>query len=134
VARSAQAVLLPGAAGRGQVLNRLGVDCVTLANNHALDFGAEALVDTFEHLGTAGIKCVGAGRNLEDARKPAVLEVDGFRLAVLGFSDHPREFAAEQDAPGIGYADLRHGPDWLLAAIVAIDADTVLVSRTGGRT
>jgi poly-gamma-glutamate capsule biosynthesis protein CapA/YwtB (metallophosphatase superfamily) len=36
-----------------EVLRRLGVDCVTLANNHALDFGAEALLDTFEHLRTA---------------------------------------------------------------------------------
>lgn len=33
-----------------QVLQTLGVDCVTLANNHALDYGTQALLDTFEHL------------------------------------------------------------------------------------
>jgi poly-gamma-glutamate synthesis protein (capsule biosynthesis protein) len=115
-----------------EVLNRLGVDCVTLANNHALDFGAEALLDTFEHLKTAGIKWVGAGRNLEEARAPAVLEVDGYRLAVLGCSDHPSEFAAQPDAPGIAYADLRRGPDWLPEAIAALDADAVLVSPHWG--
>jgi poly-gamma-glutamate capsule biosynthesis protein CapA/YwtB (metallophosphatase superfamily) len=115
-----------------EVLNRLGVDCVTLANNHALDFGAEALLDTFEHLEAAGIAWVGAGRSLEEARKPAVLEVDGFRLAVLGCSDHPPEFAAKPNAPGIAYADLRRGPDWLPPAIAALDADAVLVSPHWG--
>ena len=43
-----------------ETLRRLGVSCVTLANNHALDFGAEALLDTFEHLRAAGIDWVGA--------------------------------------------------------------------------
>src|SRR5581483_7498006 len=38
-----------------EALVQLGVDCVTLANNHALDFGACALLDTFEHLDAAGI-------------------------------------------------------------------------------
>jgi poly-gamma-glutamate capsule biosynthesis protein CapA/YwtB (metallophosphatase superfamily) len=110
-----------------EVLNQLGVDCVTLANNHALDFGAEALLDTFEHLETAGIKWVGAGRNLEEARRPAVLDADGFRLAVLGGSDHPAEFAARPDSPGIAY-----GLDWLAAAIDGLDADAVLVTPHWG--
>ena len=110
-----------------EVLNRLGVDCVTLANNHALDFGAEALLDTFEHLETAGIKWVGAGRNLEEARRPAVLDSDGFRLAVLGGSDHPAEFAARPGSPGIAY-----GLDWLASAIDGLDADAVLVTPHWG--
>jgi poly-gamma-glutamate capsule biosynthesis protein CapA/YwtB (metallophosphatase superfamily) len=110
-----------------EVLNRLGVDCATLANNHALDFGTEALLDTFEHLETAGIKWVGAGRNLEEARRPAVLDADGFRLAVLGGSDHPAEFAAPPDSPGIAY-----GLDWLAAAIDGVDADAVLVTPHWG--
>jgi poly-gamma-glutamate capsule biosynthesis protein CapA/YwtB (metallophosphatase superfamily) len=110
-----------------EVLNRLGVDCVTLANNHALDFGAEALLDTFEHLASAGIKCVGAGRNLDEAQRPAVLDAEGFRLAVLGGSDHPAEFAARPDSPGIAY-----GLDWLAAAIDGLDADAVLVTPHWG--
>jgi poly-gamma-glutamate synthesis protein (capsule biosynthesis protein) len=110
-----------------EVLNRLGVDCATLANNHALDFGTEALLDTFEQLETAGIKWVGAGRNLEEARRPAVLDADGFRLAVLGGSDHPAEFAARPDSPGIAY-----GLDWLAAAIDGLDADAVLVTPHWG--
>ena len=114
------------------VLARLGVDCVTLANNHALDYGTDALLDTFEHLRSAGIAWVGAGPTRADARAPAVLEAKGLRLAVLGCSDHPAGFAATDDAPGIAYADLRHGPDWLLAAITALDADVVLVTPHWG--
>jgi poly-gamma-glutamate capsule biosynthesis protein CapA/YwtB (metallophosphatase superfamily) len=110
-----------------EVLNRLGVDCVTLANNHALDFGAEALLDTLEHLETAGIKWVGAGRDLDEARRPAVLDADGFRLAVLGGSDHPAAFAARPDSPGIAY-----GLDWLAAAMNGLDADAVLVTPHWG--
>jgi poly-gamma-glutamate capsule biosynthesis protein CapA/YwtB (metallophosphatase superfamily) len=110
-----------------EVLNRLGVDCVTLGNNHALDFGAEALLDTLEHLAEAGIKWVGAGRDLDEARRPAVLDANGFRLAVLGGSDHPAAFAARPDSPGIAY-----GLDWLAAAMNGLDADAVLVTPHWG--
>jgi poly-gamma-glutamate capsule biosynthesis protein CapA/YwtB (metallophosphatase superfamily) len=110
-----------------EVLTRLGVDCVTLANNHALDFGPEALLDTLEHLSSAGIAAVGAGSNVEEARRPAILEADGFRLAVLGCSDHPPEFAAAADSPGIAF-----GLDWVETAIAGLDADAVLVTPHWG--
>jgi Bacterial capsule synthesis protein PGA_cap len=61
-----------------------------------------------------------------------VLEANGFRLAVLSCSDHPQDFEAKLDAPGIAYADLRRGPDWLPEAIAALDADVVLVSPHWG--
>ena len=54
-----------------------------------------------------------------------MLEVDGRRLATVGCSDHPREFAAGPDTPGIAYADFRRGADWLPAAIAQVDADAV---------
>src|SRR5207244_9711522 len=88
-------------------LAHLGVDCVTLANNHALDFGPQALLDTFDHLRAAGIACVGAGPDAAAARAPVVLEARGFRLAVVAASDHPAESAAAEDQPGIAFADLR---------------------------
>ena len=44
-----------------ELLVLLGTDCVTLANNHALDYGFDALVDTLDHLAAAGIATVGAG-------------------------------------------------------------------------
>ena len=105
-----------------QVLHRLGVACVTLANNHALDFGAEALLETFEHLQSAGVAWAGAGANRELARRPALIERDGFRLAVFGCSDHPEDYAATPSSPGIAY-----GLDWLPEAIACTEADAVLV-------
>jgi poly-gamma-glutamate capsule biosynthesis protein CapA/YwtB (metallophosphatase superfamily) len=117
-----------------EILVRLGVDCVTLANNHALDFGADALLDTFEHLHAAGIAWVGAGASMEEARAPVVLERSGFRLAVVGVSDHPGDYAVSEERPGIDFADLRHEPPpgWLLEAIGATHADAVLVTPHWG--
>ena len=110
-----------------ETLRRLGVSCVTLANNHALDFGAEALLDTFEHLRAAGIDWVGAGADRERAQAPVVFERDGLRLAVFGCSDHPAAYAAGADSPGIAY-----GLEWLPRAMERVDADVVLVTPHWG--
>jgi poly-gamma-glutamate capsule biosynthesis protein CapA/YwtB (metallophosphatase superfamily) len=116
-----------------ELLVHLGVDCVTLANNHALDFGADALLDTFEHLRGAGIAWVGAGSDVEAARAPVVLTSDGFRLGVVAASDHPDDYAAGPGQPGIAYADLRRGvPDWLRSAVRDLGADAVLVTPHWG--
>lgn len=61
----------------------LGVDIVSLANNHAYDFGEEALLDTFTTLENAGIPYVGAGRNIEEARKPVYFIANGIKIAVV---------------------------------------------------
>jgi poly-gamma-glutamate capsule biosynthesis protein CapA/YwtB (metallophosphatase superfamily) len=116
-----------------ELLAELGVDCVTLANNHALDYGEEALLDTFEHLRSAGIPWVGAGETLERAREQKVLTARGFRLSVLALSDHPAEFAAGPDQPGIAFADLRREvPAWVTDAVRGHDADAVLVAPHWG--
>jgi poly-gamma-glutamate synthesis protein (capsule biosynthesis protein) len=117
-----------------ETLAHLGVDCVTLANNHALDFGPEALLDTFVHLEAAGIAWVGAGADLAHARAPVVLEAGGFRLAAVGFADYPAEYAAAEGVPGIAHVDLRDEglPRWLLDAICGADADATLVTPHWG--
>ena len=116
-----------------EVLQGLGVDCVTLANNHALDFGEEALVDTLDHLSAAGIAAVGAGRDERLSRAPTILTSDGFRLAVVAVTDHPSDFAAGPDRPGAAFADLRRGvPRWVTETIRGVDADAVLVTPHWG--
>jgi poly-gamma-glutamate capsule biosynthesis protein CapA/YwtB (metallophosphatase superfamily) len=110
-----------------EVLTRLGVDCVTLANNHALDYGADALLDTLAHLRAAGIAYVGAGVDVAAARAPVTLQAGGFRLAVLGCADHPQEYAAGPAAPGIAY-----GLDWVGQALRDAEADAVLVTPHWG--
>lgn len=115
------------------LLRHLGVGCVTLANNHALDYGPVALLDTVEHLAAAGIAAVGAGRDVAAARAPAVLECAGIRVAVLGVTDHPADFAATVDRPGVAHADLRRGvPGWIDDAIASVDADVVVVTPHWG--
>ena len=118
-----------------ETLVHLGVDCVTLANNHALDFGTPALLDTLDHLGRAGIAAVGAGPDAGRARRPAVLQAGGFRLAVLGVTDHPADFAAGPGRPGVAWADLASGvPGWLADAVrdAGAGADAVLVTPHWG--
>jgi poly-gamma-glutamate capsule biosynthesis protein CapA/YwtB (metallophosphatase superfamily) len=118
-----------------EALAHLGVSCVTLANNHALDFGEEALLDTFAHLAAVGIAWVGAGPDEERARAPAVLKAGGFRLGVVGLTDHPEDFAAGPDRPGTAFAGLDRGvPGWVPEAIRSIGerSDAVLVTPHWG--
>lgn len=61
----------------------LGVDIVSLANNHAYDFGEDALLDTFTTLENAGIPYVGAGRNIGEARKPVYFIANDIKIAVV---------------------------------------------------
>jgi poly-gamma-glutamate capsule biosynthesis protein CapA/YwtB (metallophosphatase superfamily) len=93
-----------------EVLHHLGVDCVTLANNHALDYGPDAFLDTLAYLRDAGIVCAGAGEDVEQARSPAVVR----GLSIVALADHEPGFAAGPDRPGIAFADLLQGvPAWL---------------------
>lgn len=71
---------------RVEILHQLGVDAVTLANNHVYDYGKEALLDTFSVLEEAEIPYFGAGRTLQDAMKPLYLEVDGKTVALVAAS------------------------------------------------
>ena len=116
------------------LLAGLGVDCVTLANNHALDFGYDALLETLEHLRESGIASVGAGPSVAEARAPAVLGAGGSRLGVVAFADHPADFAAGSARPGIAYADLRGEgvPGWVLESVRDVDADVTLVTPHWG--
>jgi poly-gamma-glutamate capsule biosynthesis protein CapA/YwtB (metallophosphatase superfamily) len=93
-----------------ETLLHLGVDCVTLANNHALDYGPDALRDTFAHLREAGIAWAGAGESLDEARAPVVVR----GLPIVAFADHEPGFSAGPERPGIAFADIWKGiPAWL---------------------
>ncbi|PFG40579.1 poly-gamma-glutamate synthesis protein (capsule biosynthesis protein) [Georgenia soli] len=101
-----------------ELLAGLGVTAVTLANNHALDYGTEALTDTLGHLADAGVSWVGAGEDVVAARRPAVVDVARQPVTVVGLTDHPASYAAGPDRPGVAFADLRTGvPDWVRSTV-----------------
>ena len=71
---------------RVSLLQEMGLTIVTLANNHALDFGTDALLDTCDTLDKAGIHRVGAGADLEEAKRPVTMEIKGKTIGFLGAS------------------------------------------------
>lgn len=68
------------------IFKELGIDAVGIANNHVLDFGKEALEDTFTTLNDAGIPFSGAGHNLEEASKLVTFEKGGKKVGVIAAS------------------------------------------------
>ena len=106
-----------------------GVDVVSLANNHALDWAAPALLDTISRLTQSGIAVAGAGPDLEAARAPALLDTPAGRVAVLAYTDVlPVGFSAGAARPGVNPA--RGDPERLLADVAgaAAASDYVIVS------
>jgi poly-gamma-glutamate capsule biosynthesis protein CapA/YwtB (metallophosphatase superfamily) len=93
-----------------------GIDLVTLANNHAGDYGRTALLDTRAGLRAAGIGAFGAGADLAGARAPVVVRRLGLRIGFVGFSDiQPASFYAGPGRPGTSPAD----PAGIRAAVTA---------------
>lgn len=68
-----------------QIFTDCGFDAATIANNHMWDFGPEALVDTRALLISKGIAPTGAGKDLDEARKPAIVEKNGVKVGFLGY-------------------------------------------------
>lgn len=83
-----------------------GIDIVSLANNHAMDFQAKALIESIEHLNKLGIAHAGAGRNKKQALKPALLEINGMKIGVLSFADQFRDYAAGKDSSGVNFIEI----------------------------
>lgn len=84
------------------VFTDCGFDVVSVASNHAMDWGGDALLDTIALLDSKGIKTVGAGRNLAEARRPAIIEKNGVRVAFLAYCSILNEgYAAGPDKVGV---------------------------------
>ncbi|SDS63721.1 CapA family protein [Actinopolymorpha singaporensis] len=106
-------------------------DVCVLANNHVLDFGYPGLEETLRTLAGAGLRAVGAGRNVHDARRPAIVPLDGAGRAVIlsvgmASSGIPEAWAASERRPGI---DFLAEPSQSAAADVA--ARVQVVKRAG---
>jgi poly-gamma-glutamate synthesis protein (capsule biosynthesis protein) len=86
-----------------EFLQAAKIDGVTLANNHVLDFGADALLDCLILLDRAGIKRTGAGATLQDALIPAFIGLPQGRAAVVALTDNEPDWEATGAKPGVNY-------------------------------
>ena len=107
-----------------------GVDVANLANNHAMDYGFDAMIDARRNLTAVGIDPVGAGANAVEAYAPVLVEMNGWTIAILGGGGvHPEtgSWIATEDRPGMTDGD---SAEAMTEAIRAADeiADIVLVT------
>ncbi len=107
-----------------------GVDVANLGNNHAYDYGPVALLDTIHNLRAHGIAPVGAGQDRVDAISPAILERQGWTIAVLGFDKVVDPYPTSVAAPGHPGTAAGHDVNAMLRATAAArrDADLVIVA------
>ena len=83
---------------------RAGFSLLSLAGNHIADCGAEGIADTLAGLAAQGIACCGAGLNLTEARRPAIVVVDGVMVALLSYNCvGPEASWAVDDGAGCAY-------------------------------
>ncbi|WP_137939022.1 CapA family protein [Chitinivorax sp. B] len=81
-------------------------DALSVANNHAGDYGKDAFVETLNLLEQTGLRPFGGGRNLSAAHAPLWLERNGLRIALLGYNEFkPRSFEAGSNWPGIAWSE-----------------------------
>jgi poly-gamma-glutamate synthesis protein (capsule biosynthesis protein) len=81
-------------------LRNAGIDYVGLANNHIRDAGGQGILDTIANLDKRGIDHSGAGRNLAAARKPAILDANGTKVAILAYDTIAKSYAASATRAG----------------------------------
>jgi poly-gamma-glutamate synthesis protein (capsule biosynthesis protein) len=94
-------------------LSLAGFDLLSLANNHAMDYGPALLVQAIATLAEQGVQTVGAGKDDRAAHLPYSVEINGLRLTFLSFVDVPQEFRgfdtrswqAQDSRPGLAWAD-----------------------------
>lgn len=89
-----------------QIFTDCGFQAATIANNHMYDFGPDALLDTRALLLEKGIAVTGAGRDLAEAREPAIVDCKGIKVGFLGYCSvipHGGEAAPNK----VGIAPLR---------------------------
>lgn len=86
-----------------EALKKARITAVTLANNHSLDFGPVALVDTLGALDSSGIKRAGAGRDLSEASSAAYFRAGGVEFALISFTDNEPSWEAKDETPGIHF-------------------------------
>lgn len=116
-----------------------GFDVVSLANNHGMDYGPEALLQAIDLLQAQGVAPIGAGADFDAAHTPHLTQVNGLSLAFLGYVNVPVEarsafdtavWTATDTTPGLAWGD----PNVIAADVTAVrpQADLVIVVLHSG--
>ncbi len=114
-------------------LTSAGVDMVSLANNHAVDCGPKALLDTIARLDWAGVAHAGAGAERSSAEAPAILLTPAGSVAMLAFTELvPAGFPATSKSPGVNDKTSDREKMRALIADAASRVDFVVVSYHWG--
>ncbi len=116
-----------------QALALAGIDVVTLANNHAMDYGAEALLDGIDLLKAANVTPIGGGENFAAAHTPYITDLNGLSLALFGYVNVPIEgvsnfdtqtWTATASEPGLAWGN----PAEITADITAVNDQVDLIA------
>jgi poly-gamma-glutamate capsule biosynthesis protein CapA/YwtB (metallophosphatase superfamily) len=109
-------------------LRDAGFDVLSIANNHIADFGEKGIQDTVRALDEEGLAHVGAGRNADEAQRPAYIETDGIRFAFLAYTYTALEASA--NASGASFLRIQRMQEAVRDA--KNSADVVIVSMHAG--
>lgn len=108
-------------------IRNAGIDVLSLANNHAMDYGPATLMDTMDILAHNGVAYIGAGANSVAARRPANLTINGVKVSLLAYSYRFHMMVeAQQEHPGVAIAhseavkaDVEEAKEWANIVIVS---------------
>ena len=78
---------------------------LNVANNHIMDYQIEGMYDTLNDLDKLDIKYSGAGKNIQEAIKPVIMDIGGIKIGIIGCADHYDYWGATNNKPGIYYVD-----------------------------
>ena len=122
-----------------QSLVGAGINVVDVANNHVLDFGTQGLLDTISTVARNGIFHIGAGSDGESARTPAIVMVNGIRIAWLAYVNVPDDSISGFVARSLEGGPGRPGVAWGTPDVIARDvtaarqrSDVVIVALHSG--
>lgn len=108
----------------------IGVDCLTIANNHIMDQGVQGLKSTLDILENAKISYVGGGDNLEQATKPLIIEMGERKIGIYACAEHEFSIATES-CPGANPFDPLESLDHITK--LRAQCDYVIVLYHGGK-
>ena len=82
-------------------IREAGYDVISFATNHCMDWGREAFFQTIDVLKKEELRVIGAGKDISEARKPAIVEINGTKIGFLGYNTIlPQDYYATKDRPG----------------------------------